>query len=319
MLPEEPLTYLILGIIVGSLVYGYFQKAMMCNTIVLANFAIFMIYIFMDGAIDPSRALVEDAGFKGSQLVSGDRPYSILTHLYIHGSILHLLMNMLFLMLMGMPFEQKIGPRKFLIIYFGSGIGAALFSGFFYLAMEGRVAFANPDIPGIGASGAIFGVMAAFAYRYPRDKIPMILFIIFLPEVQVYMAVMAYGLIETLYVFAGSVDGIGHMAHVGGLVTGVLLAQLIMKAELLERSRHLNHPLLEQIANTRELRAILVRLKESESDESQDVFLVWLEEWLKKAACPECAAPIEVSGRRMRCRECAFTGDLWLVKKRSEE
>ena len=187
---------------------------MICNTIVLANFMVFMIYIFANGDIYPSSALVQDTGFRGNHLVTGDRPYTLITHLYIHGSIMHILMNMLFLMLMGMPFEQKIGAKKFFMIYFGSGLGAALFTGMFDVLLDGSVGFANPRIYGIGASGAIFGVMAAFAYRYPRDKIPMILFIMFLPEVQVYLAAMAYGLIETLYVFAGISDGTGHMAHI---------------------------------------------------------------------------------------------------------
>jgi len=313
------LTYVIIGIIVGSLVYGRMRNAMMCNTIVLANFMIFLLYVFAGGSIYLSTALVEDTGFRGSQLVTGERPYTLLTHLYIHNGVLHILMNMLFLMLMGMPFEQKIGAKKFLFIYFGSGLGAALFSGVFDLALDGRIAFANPETYGVGASGAIFGIMFAFAYRYPREKIPMILFIIFLPSVQVFTAALAYGLIETGYVLSGVADGTGHTAHVGGLITGVLLAHLTMTAELSVRSRKLNRSLLEELAATEELRRIAGHLKDSESEELRDVFRTWLEEWLKKASCPRCGSSLRLGGRRLKCSSCDFSGEFWVSQKRRNE
>jgi len=258
---------------------------------------------------------VRDTGFRGTQLLDGDHPYTLLTHLFIHAGVMHLIMNMLFLMLMGMPFEQKIGTRSFLILYFGSGLGAALFSGMFDVLLDGTTDLARPDVYGIGASGAIFGIMAAFAYRYPREEIPMLLFIIFLPNVQVYIVAIAYGLIETLYVMSGVTDGVGHMAHMGGLIAGVLISQLIMQVELVESNRSLNYPVLEKMAVTGELRRILGHLRESESDESRDVFGIWLDEWARKVSCPECAAHLRMKRHRMVCDGCGFTGDIWIKGK----
>jgi len=300
---------------VGSLIYGHMRKAMMCNTIVLANFVVFLLCIFANGEVYPSDAIVRDTGFRGTQLLDGDHPYTLLTHLFIHAGVMHLIMNMLFLMLMGMPFEQKIGTRSFLILYFGSGLGAALFSGMFDVLLDGTTDLARPDVYGIGASGAIFGIMAAFAYRYPREEIPMLLFIIFLPNVQVYIVAIAYGLIETLYVMSGVTDGVGHMAHMGGLIAGVLISQLIMQVELVESNRSLNYPVLEKMAVTGELRRILGHLRESESDESRDVFGIWLDEWARKVSCPECAAHLRMKRHRMVCDGCGFTGDIWIKGK----
>jgi membrane associated rhomboid family serine protease len=139
---------------------------------------------------------------------NGFKPYQIFTSMFMHGSPQHLLFNMLGLVFLGPNVESSLGSKKFLNLYMLSGIA----SGIAHLALVNSSA--------VGASGAIYGMLGAFAAMFPNLK--LIVFPIPIPIKAIFLigGYIAYDL------FSGLTDratGIAHFAHVGGAVMGIAL------------------------------------------------------------------------------------------------
>lgn len=134
------------------------------------------------------------------------RPWTIITYMFLHGSLTHILFNMLALYFFGSRVESRLGPERFFALYFLSGIAGALLSFVF-----------APYAPIIGASGAVYGVMLAFARFWPRDQI--MIWGVFPIEarwlVGIYTAMSLFG------GFSGG-GGVAHFAHLGGFLGGFL-------------------------------------------------------------------------------------------------
>jgi membrane associated rhomboid family serine protease len=156
---------------------------------------------------------------------------TLLTHLFLHGSFGHIAGNMLFLWIFGDNVEDALGHLRYAVFYLASGIGAAL----------GQVA-ASPHstIPMIGASGAISGVLAAYALLYPRSPITVInpiplmwLFwglTMWLPAWFVILEWFAVNLWSAFQPATGG-GGVAFVAHVSGFIIGALLMPLLRKRE----------------------------------------------------------------------------------------
>ena len=190
--------------------------------------------------------------------------WQIITHMFMHGSFMHILFNLMTLYSFGPVLEQVLGDKKYVLLYFVSGLGAfflfnlwnfveveqiksSLQSLGFDLAgyMDGeRVSFKGNSaaileqqnlvnqlqsiisVPMVGASGAIFGVIAAFATLYPDAKI-MLMFIPVPVKVKYLMPVV---IIVSIYLgISGNAGGIAHLAHVGGALVGFILAKIWKK------------------------------------------------------------------------------------------
>jgi len=136
-------------------------------------------------------------------------PYQLVTHMFAHGGFLHIFFNMYALWIFGTTLERVWGPKKFLIFYLVCGLAAGLTQMFFVTTGAA-----------IGASGAIMGLLGAFAYTFPNTEF-FILPIPF-PIKAKYMAAI-YACIDLFGGFAGSSDNIAHFAHLGGLVMGLIL------------------------------------------------------------------------------------------------
>ena len=144
------------------------------------------------------------------------RPWTPLTYMFVHGGFLHLFFNMIILFFFGPPLEGMWGGREFLKFYLISGLGAALFS-FFFASHVGVV----------GASGALFGVMLAFAMNWP--DMPIHIWGI-LPVKAKWL--VGFLVLVSLLTIAGQTlggrpgDGVAHFAHLGGFVTAFLYLKL---------------------------------------------------------------------------------------------
>ena len=137
------------------------------------------------------------------------------TYMFLHGGIGHILLNMLVLWMFGTQLERIWGSRFFLRYYFITGVGAGVAT---IAAGLLPAAFAEPTYAGvtIGASGAIYGLLVAFALYYPNA--PVLMFFLF--PVPARYFVMIIGAIAFLSVPRGG--GVAHIAHLGGLVVGYL-------------------------------------------------------------------------------------------------
>lgn len=150
------------------------------------------------------------------------RPYQIITHMFMHASIGHLFFNMFALYMFGSALEAVWGPKRFLTFYFISGLGAlGLYLLTKYLEMH---YFGAPqyfeNVPMLGASGAVFGLLAGFGFMFPESRI-----VLLIPPIPIKAKyfVIIYGGIELFLGISGFSSGVAHFAHVGGALFGFLL------------------------------------------------------------------------------------------------
>lgn len=154
------------------------------------------------------------------------KPWQFVSYMFLHGGIGHLFSNMFGLFIFGSALENYMGSKKFLIYYLVCGIGAAILnSGLdFYqmsqISIDSVEYLRQARIPMVGASGAIFGILMAFAFLFPNVEM-MLLFFPF-PIKAKYFVTM-YGIYELIQGSAGLQSGIAHFAHIGGLITGFIL------------------------------------------------------------------------------------------------
>ena len=154
------------------------------------------------------------------------RPIQLVTHMFSHGSISHIFFNMFGLLAIGPPIEYMWGARRFLFYYLFSGFGSIILDygiKFFQLNFTNvspEEAYLLVNIPSLGASGAIFGVLAAFAMLLPDNKLQLI----FLPfPIKAKYFVAGYAAFELVSGVVGFQPGVNHFAHLGGAIFGVLL------------------------------------------------------------------------------------------------
>lgn len=150
------------------------------------------------------------------------RPYQIVTHMFMHGNLTHLFFNMFALFMFGPPVESTFGPQRFLIYYLLTGFGA-LFLQMLVTWIEMNYLGGSPylaNVPMVGASGAVFGLLAGYGILFPNNRI-MLLF----PPIPMKAKyfVMIYAGIELFLGVGRFTSGIAHFAHIGGALFGFLL------------------------------------------------------------------------------------------------
>ncbi len=139
------------------------------------------------------------------------RPWGAVTYLFVHAGFLHLAANMLWFYLLGTAVETRLGSRTFLLFYFYCGVGAALVS----LLIN----FFTPVGPMIGASGAVFGVMVAYAMLWPDAE--MLIFPIPFP-MKARTLILGAAVFELVASQIPAMQGVAHEAHLGGMLAGYL-------------------------------------------------------------------------------------------------
>ena len=145
------------------------------------------------------------------------RPWTIVGYMFLHGGLMHLAFNMLALFFFGPRVEDRLGPTRFTVLYFLSGISGALLS--FAFAFSSNI---------IGASAGVFGVMLAFAYYWPRDEI----LIWGILPVQARVLVIVTTVLALWSGLSGSRGGVADFAHLGGYLGAFLYLKWT------ERTRH---------------------------------------------------------------------------------
>ena len=135
--------------------------------------------------------------------------WQLITYIFLHGGISHILFNLLALWMFGGELESYWGSKKFLRYFLFCGIGAGICTVVFS---------AYQFIPVIGASGAIYGLLLAFGWLFPNRPI----YIYFLFPIPAKYMVIIYGLIELFSSAEGTGGGIAHLTHLGGLLFGLL-------------------------------------------------------------------------------------------------
>ena len=144
-------------------------------------------------------------------------PLTLLTSMFIHGGILHLFGNMLYLWIFGNNIEDFLGPFRFILFYLISGLGASLI----------HIAFhPSSRVPMIGASGAIAGVLGAYFLLYPEARVLTLVLIWILP-VPAFIILGLWFVAQVMNIGIGG--GVAWFAHIGGFLIGLGLLRLYLK------------------------------------------------------------------------------------------
>ncbi len=150
---------------------------------------------------------------------------TVLTSMFMHGSLLHLGGNMLFLWIFGNNVEDSMGPVKFVLFYLLGGVAASALQ----IAVD-----TGSDIPNLGASGAVAGVLGGYLLLFPRARVITVIFIIFFFTIIELPALLILGfwfVQQALFGYfelgsAGEDGGVAYFAHIGGFVFGLLAIKL---------------------------------------------------------------------------------------------
>jgi rhomboid-like protein len=182
--------------------------------------------------------LVDDVFSLEPKTMSFGHAYQFLTYIFLHATYaetsagvtiypMHIAMNMLVFAIFGFPLEQATGKKRFIALYLISGIGSAVF----YMAiMEMFIGVSGAGL--IGASGAVFGVIAAYAFKFPRTWVYMLGFF----PMPAALTLVFLLIEETFFGFMGLEPGVANFGHVGGIITGLLLMTVWRLTEKREKN-----------------------------------------------------------------------------------
>lgn len=194
--------------------------------LIAMNVVIFLSYYGLFSHPAELSAFFHTWGVVPADITGGGRLTPLLTSMFLHGGILHIAGNMLFLYIFGDNLEDALGPGRYLMFYLGCGVAAALL----------QVAVApQSTVPVVGASGAIAGVMGGYLLLYPKARVDILLVIVIFIRVITLPAWIMLAFWIGIQVVAGASDlgsssGVAHWAHVGGFVAGYLLCLPVWRA-----------------------------------------------------------------------------------------
>jgi membrane associated rhomboid family serine protease len=176
------------------------------KALITTNVALFITSIFVPG-------LKELLGLIPFLVVRRLYVWQLATYMFLHGGIFHILFNMLALWMFGTELERRWGPRYFLKFYFACGVGAAILTVLCsFLPFEFMQSLQGADI--IGASGAIYGLLLAYAIYFPER--PILLIVFWVPARVCVIILGAIALVASL----SESGGVANVTHLGGLVIG---------------------------------------------------------------------------------------------------
>ncbi len=197
-------------------------------------------------------------GLVPEKVISEGKVWQLFTYMFLHGGILHLLVNMYLLYIFGRAIEEAWGSKKFIQYYLFCGIGAGLLILIIGYFTDGTSARSAYSLATIGASGAVFGVLLAFAMLFPNME-----FMLLIPPMPMKAKhlVILYGAIAFFSEIGQVQDNISHIGHLGGILFGLIYFFTIHKIRP-AHTRKFN----SKVGNARKT----VMLKEKEKIFSED-------------------------------------------------
>jgi membrane associated rhomboid family serine protease len=191
-------------------------------TVVLIALNVVVFFVELNGG----QAFIREWAFVPVRFASdpSGQAYTVLSAMFMHGGWLHLFGNMLYLWIFGDNVEDAFGRSKFLLFYLLCGIAATFAQ--YYVSMRSSV-------PNVGASGAIAGVLGAYLVMFPGSRVNVLVY----NQIMAMPAALVLGLWIVLQALSGvgsiattsqtaETGGIAYMAHVGGSLAGLVIAQL---------------------------------------------------------------------------------------------
>ncbi len=323
----ELVSLVALSIILAALAVGWSRRFLAVGALAVANIVVFLLTILgpriqvMTSSGPALRSAIHhELGLHGDQLVAYEPIafLNVLTSMFVHADIWHIFGNLLTLLAFALPFEERIGPRRFLLLYLASGVVGAVVQVWFT---------GGAPILMMGASAAVFGILGAFAARFPHQviSVPLPLPIIIFLRMRVIVAALIFAAIQVVYLVlpANPFDNTAYQAHLGGLAAGILLVFVVVGRQFGtsheagngsvmagarrlgasrtqeagggrgRRSKHVHidiHALMPFAQDSGTKRA-LDNLKDNQDE--PDLWHAWLDRFFQTAKCPDCDSQVQ--------------------------
>lgn len=286
----EAWVLLVIGVIVAATLFAAWKQ--FSYSIVASAICVFAFMVTSVVGQNNWYGAQDLIAFSPVDLTHPARIYTVLTSMFAHANLIHLMFNVLGLIFIGMVFEQRIGPRPFILLFLLSGlVGTLVFA---------VIHWNNGMFFVLGASGAISGVLGAFARLYPKEKMSMFVMFVPLPPMPIWVIVGIFVLIQLFLIPTSS--QIAYEAHLGGLAAGILLAPVLVRLPLSKRVKRVAISLsaLRRLATTPELKTVLRRIEE---ESVPDVRSAWIEHFVSMAKCPHCGTPLKMKRGELMCEK----------------
>jgi membrane associated rhomboid family serine protease len=286
----SPVSLIAIAAMVGALAVGWSRRFLAAGALAISNVIVFALTAF--GPVTRFRGetmptIHAELGLWSPNL-AGDPALGALqlfTSMFVHAGIFHLIGNLVILLAFAMPFEERIGHRRFLLIYVASGLVGAL--------VQVGVSASSPILL-MGASGAVFGIIGAFAASYPNLIVPLplpLFVVMFFVRMRVWVAALVFAALQVVLVAVSSAnpyDSTAYFAHLGGLVAGIFLGWSVVKTSVPAAHRPVAVDLgaLSPFARDPGTTQALAQMK-TNHDEPQ-IFQAWLDRFFRTATCPTC-------------------------------
>ena len=198
------------------------RRSLLTWGLILINFGAY--FYLAQNPVMNSNAIAQYAVVP-ADISAGRHLGTLITSLFLHANLLHVAGNMLFLWIFGNNVEDKLGELKFLVVYFAAGIAGSLL----------QVAITpTSTIPMLGASGAISGLLAAYVLYFPRARVLTFIVPFFFVTLSAFVFIgywIALQALDAYLSFGVSGGGVAFFAHLGGFITGLILAILLRPRE----------------------------------------------------------------------------------------
>jgi membrane associated rhomboid family serine protease len=267
---------------------GWSRRFLAVGALAIANVAVLILSEFGPQYDSQLSVVQSELGLWSLNLAfdPGLGALQLFTSMFVHQGFLHLLSNLIVLLAFALPFEERIGHRRFILVY--------LMSGFIGSLVQVAVSYQHPILL-IGASGAVAGVIGAFAASYPNLVVPLpvpLFFIMLFMRIRVWVGAilfLAFQLVYLSFAASGSAgDNTAYFAHLGGLAGGILAGLMLVRGKVRAHRNPVAVDLgaLSPFAHDIGTSQALAQMR-ANHDEPQ-IFQAWLDRFFRTATCPTC-------------------------------
>ena len=273
--------------IAASFLYAFGRRALLSLTTAIAVIVVFLLQ-YVDTLLRQGDVLSLALLHLPWPVPYTSPPWTVFTSMYLHAGLAHLALNVAGLVLLTPMLEERIGTIRFAVLYVVTGLLATL--GFLVLRWDAPFLL-------LGASGALSGVLGAFARLYPRERLRLWVVFLPLPPLPVFVLAFGFVVLSSLFGLGGVMGAIAWEAHVIGLLAGFVLAPAVMRLPAKGRQpAPLDPSALEPLAVTPELKDLLETIRRETMPEVRGA---WVDRFLARARCPRCSEPISRRGRTL--------------------
>jgi membrane associated rhomboid family serine protease len=284
VLSLSPVSLVAIAVIVAAIGIAWSRRFLAAGSLAIAN-----VIVFALTALGPYDRTAEmpvihsELGLWSPNLVQQPilGAIQLFTSMFVHAHVFHLIGNLITLLAFAMPFEERIGHRRLIAIYLSTGFVGSL--------VQVGVSAGDPILL-MGASGAVAGIIGAFAASYPNliVPLPLPLFIMMLfVRMRVWIAAMVFLALQLVSISVSGDSNVAYFAHLGGLGAGILLGWTVVRPSApARRPVAVDLGALSPFARDAGTTQALAQMK-TNHDEPQ-IFQAWLDRFFRTATCPTC-------------------------------